>query len=200
MLNSSLNKSGYTLGSHSLSSQIETIDSSVHFGPVFARCWTPNSLSPQPSILKLMVRQRLSIGWWYTFCTCTTQSIHAHGTRASPMFSTATTRLFIARLETTLFRWAWDSSHYVPLMWPCHLQLLMQIRLMSSPKLTRLTASLSAFNTSASRSMTYWIEPMLSTSNVMINIECHKNSRWATKFGYICRRSTSLGCTPSPRL
>jgi hypothetical protein len=59
--------------------------------------------------------------------------------------------------------------------------------------------------------MTSWIEPMLSTSNDMINIGCHTSSRWVTKFGYICRRSTSLGPTarfarfdmghtPSPRL
>ena len=60
LLNSSLNKCGCTLGSQSLSSQIGTVGSSVHFGPVFGRCWTPNSLSPQPSIPKLMARQRLS--------------------------------------------------------------------------------------------------------------------------------------------
>jgi hypothetical protein len=84
--------------------------------------------------------------------------------------------------------------------------------LMSSLKLTRLTTSLSTFNTSTSRSMTYWTKPMLSTSSGMINIGCHTSSRWATKFGYICRRSTLLGPhrklhplfdmghTPSPRL
>jgi hypothetical protein len=74
-----------------------------------------------------------------------------------------------------------------------------------------LTTSLSTFNTSASRSMIYWTEPMLSTSNAMINIGCHTSSRWATKFGYICRRSalldptasfthSDMGHTPSPRL
>jgi len=86
LLNSSLNEYRYTLGSHGLSSQIGTIGSSVHFGPVSSRCWTPNSLSPQPSILKLMARQRLSTGWSYTFCACTTQSIHAHG-REPPLCS-----------------------------------------------------------------------------------------------------------------
>ena len=116
LLNSSLNECGYTLGSHSLSSQIGTVGSSVHFGPVSSLCLTPNSLSPQPSILKLMARQRLSRGWLYTFCACKTKNIHAHGTRASPMFSTTTIGLFIARLATTLFRWAWGSSHYVPLI------------------------------------------------------------------------------------
>ena len=111
-------------GSHIVSSQIGTTGSSVHFGPVSGRCWTPNSLSPQPYILKLMVRQRLSTWWLYTFCACTTQRIHAHGMRASPMFSTSTIGLSTARLATTLFKWAWDSSHYVPSMWTCHLQLL----------------------------------------------------------------------------
>jgi len=121
LLNSSLNECGYTLGSHSLSFQNETTGSSVHFGLTSGRCWTPNSLSPLPSILKLMARQRSSIGWSYTFCACTTQRIHAHGTRASPMFNIATTGISTARFATTFFRWAWDSNHYVPLMWPCHL-------------------------------------------------------------------------------
>ena len=52
------------------------------------------------------------------------------------MFRTATTKLSIARLATALFRWAWDSN-YAPLMWPCHLQLLTQLPLMSSPKQIR---------------------------------------------------------------
>ena len=38
---------------------------------------------------------------------------------------------------------------------------------------------------------------MLSTSIVMINIGCHTSSKWAKKFGYICRRSTSMGPTTS---
>ena len=54
LLNSSLNECGCTLGSHNLSFQIGTVSSLVHFGPVSGQCWTPNSLSPQPSILKLM--------------------------------------------------------------------------------------------------------------------------------------------------
>ena len=60
LLNSSLNECGYTLGSHNLSSHIETAGSSIHFGIVSSRCWTPKSLSPQPFILKLMAKQRLS--------------------------------------------------------------------------------------------------------------------------------------------
>ena len=94
---------------------------------------------------------------------------------------------------------------------PCHLWLLRLIRLMSSLNLTKKTPSSSAFNTSANRFMKYWTEPMLSTSNAMINIRCHTTSRWATKYGYICRRRASVDptasftCsdtshTPSPRL
>jgi hypothetical protein len=56
LLNSSLNECGYTLGSHSLSSHIGTVGSSVHFGPTSSQCWTPSSPSPQLSIPKLMAR------------------------------------------------------------------------------------------------------------------------------------------------
>jgi hypothetical protein len=62
LLNSSLNECGYTLGSHSLSSQIGMTGSSVHFGPASGRCWTPSSPSPHLSISKLMARQRSSTG------------------------------------------------------------------------------------------------------------------------------------------
>ena len=197
LLNSSLNGCGYTLGSHSLSSQIGTTGSSIHFGPISGWCWTPSSLSPQLSIPKLMAKKRFSIWWSYTYCACKTQSIHTHGIRAFPMSNTAIIELSIARLATTLFRWAWDSSHYVPLMWPYHLHLLRQIRLISSPNLTRQTTSLLKFNTFSKRSMTYLIELMISTSSDMIDIGCHKSSRWVKKFGYICRRSALLGSTVS---
>ena len=70
---------------------------------------------------------------------------------------------------------------------------------------------MSAFSTFANKFMTYWTDPMLSISSDMINIGCNITSRWATKCGYICRRSASLdptasfahsdmGHTPSPRL
>jgi hypothetical protein len=86
-----------------------------------------------------------------------------------------------------------------------------KIQLMSSLRQIRKTTSLSTFNTSANRFMTSWTEPMLSTSNDMINIGCHTTSKWATKCGYIFKRSASLdpttsfvrfdmGHTPSPRL
>jgi hypothetical protein len=60
LLNSSLNKCGYNLGSHSLSSHIRTVGSSVYFGPSSGQCWTPSSPSPHLSIPKMMARQRSS--------------------------------------------------------------------------------------------------------------------------------------------
>jgi hypothetical protein len=117
--------------------------------------------------------------------------------RVSPMYNTTTTRLSIAQPATTPFKWAWDSSHYVPLTSLCHLWLLRKIQLMSILRMTRQTTSLSTFNTSTNRFMTSWIEPMLSTSSDMINIRCHRTSRWATKCGCICKRSTSLDPTTS---
>lgn len=158
-----------------------------------------------------MARERLSTGWSYTFCACTTQSIHAHGMRASPMLNTAITRLSTTLLATTLFRWAWDSSHYVPLMWACHLQLLKQIRLMFSPKQIRKTTSLSTSNISTSKSTTFWRNQMPSTSSDIINIVCHISFEWATKSSCICKRNALLKpiknldlfdmvLTPLPRL
>ena len=127
------------------------------------------------------------------------------------MFSTATTGLSTAQLATTLFRWAWDSSHYVPSMWPCHSQLLTQILLMSNLKQRRQTTSLSISNIFASRSMTFWRNQMPSTSSDMINIVCHTSFKWATKSGCICKRNALLEpignsdhfdmvLTPLPRL
>jgi len=127
------------------------------------------------------------------------------------MFNTTTTGISRARLDITIFRWAWDSSHYVPLMWPCHLQLLTQIRLMSSPKQISQTTSLSTSNIFASKSMKFWRNQMPSTSNNMINIGCHTSFKWATKSSCICKRNAFLEpirnsdhsdmiLTPLPRL
>ena len=113
------------------------------------------------------------------------------------MYNIAITKLSTTQLATNPFRWAWDSSHYVPLTQPCHLQLLRKIQLMSSLKMKRQTTTLSAFSTSTNRFMTYWTEPILSTSNTMINIGCHTTSRQATMYGYICKRSASLDPTTS---
>ena len=108
-------------GIHNLSSHIGTTSSSVYFGLVSSRCWTPSSLITHLSIPKFMARPRLSTKWLYKFYTGTTQSIHVHGMRFYPMCNISTITLSIAWLATTLFRWAWDSSHYVRLMWPYHL-------------------------------------------------------------------------------
>ena len=127
------------------------------------------------------------------------------------MYKIVITGLSTVQSAIAPLRWAWDSSHYVPLTQPWHFQLLRSIRLMSHLKLTKKTTSLSTFRTSTNRLMTYWIEPMLSTSNNMINIRCQTTSRWAKKCGYICKRSASMdpterfsysdmGHTPSPRL
>lgn len=109
--------------------------------------------------------------------------------KASLMSNNATINPSIAQLTTTPFRWGWDSSHYVPVMWPYNLKLLRQIRLMSNVNMTVLTTSLSVFSTSSIRSITYWIKAMTNTICVMINIQCH------TSFGYICKISTLLGPT-----
>jgi hypothetical protein len=53
---------------------------------------------------------------------------------------------------------------------------------------------LSGFNTSANRSKRFCRNPMLSTRNAMINTRYHTSFRLATKYGYICKRSVSLGC------
>lgn len=126
------------------------------------------------------------------------------------MSNTATTELSTAQQAITPFRQCWHFNHYAPLMWPYHFQPLRQIRPKYSPKLKGLKNSLSAFNTSANKSMIYWTKLMISTRKTMISIDCHTSSRWATKFGYICRRSALLdptasfalfdmGHTPSPR-
>jgi len=117
--------------------------------------------------------------------------------KSSPNSSTATKEFSIAQLATTPFRWGWYSSHYVPLMCPYHLQLLTQIRLTSNPKMIEIPTSLNTLRTSSNMSMTYWIEQMLSTNNIMISIGCHTSFKLVTKFRYICRRSISLGSTAS---
>jgi len=112
--------------------------------------------------------------------------------KSFPVSNTTIIGLSTARLATTLSRWAWDSNHYVSLIWPYHLQLLTQIQLMSNRKPIRQTASLSTSNISASRSMTFWRNQMPSTSSNMINIGYHTSFGWATKSVCICRRNTLL--------
>ena len=83
-----------------------------HFGPASGQCWTPSSPSPKLSIPKRMARQSSSTGLLYTFYACTIQRIHAHGTRASPMYNIVITGLSTVQLAIAPFRSAWDSSHY----------------------------------------------------------------------------------------
>ena len=58
LLSSSLNASGYISGYPRLSFQIVTAGSSAHFGLASSHLWIPSSHSRQPSIPKLMGRQK----------------------------------------------------------------------------------------------------------------------------------------------
>ena len=127
------------------------------------------------------------------------------------MSNIATNKPYIDQLTTTPFRWGWDSSHWAPWMlhypwktpWSTH-PLLHQ-------KLTKPPGSLSGSSTSANKFRISQRSPMTSTNNAMINIEFHISFRWATKFGFTCRKNTLhdpiesfthfvMGCTPSPSL
>jgi hypothetical protein len=59
---SSLNASGYTLGSHKPLSQIGTISSSTHSDRASGHCWIPSSPNPLPSTPRQMAKLRPSIG------------------------------------------------------------------------------------------------------------------------------------------
>ena len=101
---SSLSVYGFILGCHRQSFLIKIEGSSVHFGPSYGHCWTPNSPNPLPSIPKLMARQRWSIRWSCTYYGCTTPNIHAHGMTSFLMCNIATTELFTTLLATSHFR------------------------------------------------------------------------------------------------
>jgi hypothetical protein len=109
------------------------------------------------------------------------------------------------------FRWGWDSNPWVPLMLHYLLQPHRKNLPMFSLRPTKPPDSLSGFNTSTNRSMRFCRNPMLSTSNAMINTGYHTSFRWETRSGYICRKSPyrapskapshfSMGLTLSPRL
>jgi hypothetical protein len=91
------------------------------------------------------------------------------------------------------FRWVWDSNPWDPLMFhlllPPHRKNLRLISLWS----TKPPDPLRRFNTSANRSKRFCKNPMLSKSNAMINTWYHTGFRLVKKYGYICRRSISLG-------
>jgi hypothetical protein len=109
------------------------------------------------------------------------------------MFITATIGLSIAPLAIAHFRWGWDSNPWVPLMLhyllPPHRKTLPMFIL----RPTNPPDSLSGFITSTNRSRRFCRNPMLSTSNAMINIGYRTSFRFETKSGYICRRSVSHG-------
>jgi hypothetical protein len=127
------------------------------------------------------------------------------------MFNTVTTGLSIAPPTIAHFRWGWDSNPWVPLMLHYLLPPHRQTLPMFSLRLTKPPDSLSGFNTSTNRSRRFCRNPMLSTSNTMINTGYRTSFRLETKSGYICRRSVSqgpirssthfsMGLTLSPRL
>jgi hypothetical protein len=109
------------------------------------------------------------------------------------MFNTVTTGISIAPLIIAHFRWGWDSNLWDPLMLhfllPPHIHTLPMISL----RLEKPLDSLSGFNTSANRSRSFFINPMLSTSNAMINTGYHTSFRLAKNSSYIYRRSVSQG-------
>jgi hypothetical protein len=101
----SLNRCGSILVYHKPSPHIGTTVSSTYFRRVSSHSWTQSSLNPLLSTFKPMARQRSSIGLLCTFCACTTLNIHVHAMRFFPMFNIATTRLSIAPLAISHFRW-----------------------------------------------------------------------------------------------
>jgi hypothetical protein len=127
------------------------------------------------------------------------------------MFNIITKGLSIATPIIAHFRLGWDSKPWVPLMFHYLLSPHRQNILMFSLRPTKPPDSLSGFNTSANRSRRLCKNPMLSTSNAVINIEYRTSFRLATKSSYICRRSIShvpirsstqfsMGLTLSPRM
>jgi hypothetical protein len=127
------------------------------------------------------------------------------------MFNIVATWLSIAPLVVAHFKWGWDSNPWVPLMLhyllPPHRHTLPMFSLRS----TEPPDSLSGFSTSANRSMRFYRNPMISTSNAMINIGYRTSFKLETMSRYICRRNISqgpigssthfsMGLTPSPRL
>jgi hypothetical protein len=116
----------------------------------------------------------------------------------------------ISQPATALFRWGWDSNHWVPYMLHFPLQSPRPTHLLFQLKLTKPPDSLSISNTSTNRFRISYRSPMTSTNNTMINIGCHISFRWETKFGYTCRKNalqdpikrffhSVMVCTPSPR-
>jgi hypothetical protein len=106
------------------------------------------------------------------------------------MFNTNTTWLSIAPTNIDPFRWGWDSNPWVPLMLHYLLQPHKQILPMFILRSKNPLDSFSRFTTSSNRSMIFSRNPMLSTSNTMINTRYHTSFRWETRPGYICRNNS----------
>jgi hypothetical protein len=127
------------------------------------------------------------------------------------MSKTVTIGLYIVPPAIAHFRWVWDSNPWDPLMLHFLLLLHRQTLPLIILQSTKPPDSLSGFITSANRSRIFCRNPMLNTSNIMINIGYHTSFRLATKYSYICRKSISpgpigsfadfiMGLTLSPRL
>jgi hypothetical protein len=126
------------------------------------------------------------------------------------MSSIATTKPCIAQLDTTPFRWGWNSNHWAPWIFHYPWRPPQPTHLLLHQKLTKPPGSLSGSITSANRFRIFYRSLMPSTSNVVINPWCHIIFRWATKFGCTRRKNalqgpirsfahSGMGHTPSPR-
>jgi hypothetical protein len=109
------------------------------------------------------------------------------------MFNTTTKWLSIAPPTIAHFRCGWDSNPWVPFMLHYLLQPHRKNLHMFNLKPTNPLDSLSGFKTSANRSMRFCINPMLSTSDAMINTKYCTSFRWETRSGYICRKIALQG-------
>jgi hypothetical protein len=109
------------------------------------------------------------------------------------MSNIAKTEPCIAQLDTTPFRWGWDSNHWAPWMLHYPWKPPRSTRPLLHQKLKKPLGSLSGSRTSANMFRIFYRSLMLSTSNAMINIGCHISFRWAKKFGCTYRKNALQG-------
>jgi hypothetical protein len=109
------------------------------------------------------------------------------------------------------FKWGWDSNHWAPWMLHYPWRPPRLTRPLLHQNLTKPPDSLSGSSISTNRFRIFYRSLIPSTSNAMINIECHISFMWTTKFGCVCRKNalqspirnfghSVMGRTPSPRL